>query len=214
MFTGIIQDIGLITKIQKKEDFIHIKINSSLLTNKCKRGDSIAVNGICLTITKKDGNTFAAEAVKQTVKTTTISYWSTNDKVNLETAVTPNTFLGGHIVQGHSDGVAEISAIKFFPNNTEYDLLLPKDLVKYCVIQGSIAINGVSLTIAKIESNKITVSIIPTTFKDTTIHLLKKTDQVNIEVDVFGKYIYNYLKQIHEPQKNIITKEFLIQHGF
>jgi riboflavin synthase len=196
MFTGIISHFG---KLQKKEKAVFIFTADDLLVKKLDAGTSIAINGICLTVLQKPtANIFSVEIMPETEKKTNMQYLQINDLVNLELPATPQTFLSGHIVQGHIDQISEILEIKPDDNSYIFTFSLPLSLNKYMVEKGSITINGISLTIISINKNSFTVGIIPHTWKNTMLHTAKKGNFVNIEVDVLAKYVekaQNYAKQ-------------------
>jgi len=187
MFTGIITNLG---KLQKKEKTIFTFTADNMLLKKLDKGASIAVNGICFTILQKPkGNSFSVEIMPETEEKTNIQYLQINDSVNLELPATADTFLSGHIVQGHVDQTVRIKNIKKVGNSYAFIFSLPSKLKKYMVKKGSITINGISLTIINIDKNSFSVGIIPHTWKNTMLSGAKIGDFVNIEVDVLAKYI-------------------------
>lgn len=188
MFTGIITHLGIL-KVSQGSTFI-FEAPSSFL-KKVTKGTSISVNGVCLTIASKiSKKTFLVELMPETLKRTTLGLLKKGSIVNLELPATPSTLLSGHIVQGHVDGVGIVKKISLQGNGKQLMISFPKDLKKYIVPKGSIAINGVSLTVIGTLDNTITLGIIPYTFKQTILHQLKVLDQVNIEVDILAKYIW------------------------
>lgn len=187
MFTGIITHTG---SLIKKENSIYTFKTSPSLIKKLDTGTSIAIDGACLTVSKiPSKNSFAVEAMPETLKKTTLGTLKVDDIVNLELPATPSTFISGHIVQGHVDGVGTVTKIKGGGNSRILTISFPKDLKKYIVSKGSVAINGVSLTVIKSSNNSFTVGIIPYTWEHTMFHQLKASDQVNIEVDILAKYL-------------------------
>jgi len=191
MFTGIIEHIGTITG----QDGVTYAIRAPKgIIAKLQKGTSIAINGICCTVVYKKGNDFAIEVMPETQKKTAISHLRRGSNVNLELPATPSTFLSGHIVQGHIDGVGRIKKIVSEGNGRLFTISIPKILSPYVVSKGSIALNGVSLTIIAAPRDEFTVGIIPFTRTHTTLGRLKKGDPVNIEVDILAKYIRSLMK--------------------
>ena len=194
MFTGIIEEIGQIKNIDNSKDFVRMSIIADEVLEDAKIGDSISINGTCLTVTSIDSSLFTVDIVKETLDKTNLKYLEKGNIVNLERAMKASGRFDGHIVQGHIEDVAEIVSIK---NNNDYcivTLALPKRLAKYCIYKGSIALNGVSLTIAKIDKNIIDIWLIPHTLKHTTFKDNQIGDYINVETDIVGKYIENFQK--------------------
>lgn len=206
MFTGIIEEIGKISSITKST----ITIKSKTVLEDAKLGDSIAVNGVCLTIVDLKKDEFTANISDETFKITNFSELKSGDFVNLERALTLSSRLGGHIVTGHIDTVGEIVSI--IDKNEFYDLSIKfdKNFENYVVKKGSITINGISLTIAEINNNTVSVAIIPHTFNNTILKTLKSKDSVNIEFDILAKYVEKNLS----TKNNSITINFLEENGF
>lgn len=206
MFTGIIEEIGEISSITKST----ITIKSKTVLEDAKLGDSIAVNGVCLTIVNLKKNEFTANVSEETFKITNFSELKSGDFVNLERALSLSSRLGGHIVTGHIDTVGEIVSI--IDKNEFYDLSVKfdKNFENYVVKKGSITINGISLTIADINNNTVSVAIIPHTFNNTILKTLKSKDSVNIEFDILAKYVEKNLS----TKNNSITMNFLEENGF
>ena len=188
MFTGIIREVGTIKKISRKKGNIIFLIESKKLLKTRKIGDSIAVDGVCLTIINIKKNLFETEAIPETLKRTTLSIRKTNDKVNLELPITEKEALEGHIVQGHVDDTGTVEDKKNEGNSKILKIQFPQHLKKYIALKGSIAINGVSLTISDLTKNTFNVSLIPHTLKNTNLGLLKKGNKVNLEVDILARY--------------------------
>lgn len=206
MFTGIIEEIGEISSITKST----ITIKSKTVLEDAKLGDSIAVNGVCLTIVNLKKDEFTANVSEETFKITNFSELKAGCLVNLERALTLGTRLGGHIVTGHIDTVGEI--ISIVDKNEFYDLSIKfdKSFENYVVKKGSITIDGISLTIADINNNIVSVAIIPHTFNNTILKTLKSKDSVNIEFDILAKYVEKNLS----TKNNSITMNFLEENGF
>ena len=202
MFTGIIESIGKINQIDKTGFGLGISISVlEKIFNEVKIGDSVSIDGVCLTVTEKiiSNNIICFDVVKETIDKTNLSNLELNDKVNIETAIKINESLGGHIVQGHIDTTGIINSIESIDENFILKILIDKKWLKYCIKKGSIAFNGISLTIADINDNYnnqsgiIMVSIIPHTWKNTNLQFKEKNDLINIETDFFGKYIEKLL---------------------
>ena len=192
MFTGIINHLGKI--VEKKGGKLSIASDKYLLKS-LQEGTSIAVNGICLTVTKHSSRDFSIDFIPETEKKTNIGSLSKNDLVNLELPATPGTFLAGHIVQGHVDDVGKVKEIIKKGNSRIFTFEINKKLSKYVVPKGSIAVNGISLTVIDVDKNNFSVGIIPYTLKNTMFHSIKTGDLVNIEVDVLAKYIEKLIKK-------------------
>ena len=189
MFTGIIEEIGKVSSIDKLDDMTKLTIKTSNILASSKIGDSISINGTCLTITSIKGKLFTSDIVKETIDRTNIQYLKTGDSVNLERAMRADSRFDGHIVQGHIEGVGKIEEIKHNKESIIIKIKIPDDLIKYCIQKGSIAINGTSLTIAMIKENLIDIWIIPHTLTHTTFGTINESDYVNIETDILAKYI-------------------------
>ncbi|WP_020497854.1 riboflavin synthase [Sciscionella marina] len=186
MFTGIVEEVGEIVELTDAPEQARIRIRGPLVTSDAAHGDSIAVNGVCLTVTELQDDTFAVDAVAETLHRSSLRKLATGVKVNLERAAAVGARLGGHIVQGHVDGTASYTGRD--PDGTT-SFALPRELNRYVVEKGSITVDGVSLTVVEVSDTEFTVALIPTTLADTTLGLLEPGDQVNIEVDVVAKYL-------------------------
>ena len=195
MFTGLVQDRGSVLTIEKSHDSARILI-STALGAQINIGDSISVNGVCLTAVKCDDATFVADVMVQTLRLTSLGSLTTGDPVNLELATRSDGRLGGHIVQGHIDGVAHVVAIEPGERWQKFVISLSPTLVKYIVNQGSITLDGVSLTVGEIDDEKheVTVWLIPETLAKTNLSTRKIGDSVNVEVDILAKYVERLLK--------------------
>ena len=192
MFTGIVEETGTIVSVQEHGDEARLlTIRGDVVLADARHGDSIAVSGVCLTVVDVEGNTFTADVMKQTLDHTTLGGKRAGDAVNLERAARVDSRLGGHIVQGHVDGVAPVVAISPSEHWTVVAIAPPAHLLRYLVPQGSVTLDGVSLTVASIDdaAGECTVSLIPTTLAATTLGGLEVGDHVNLEVDVLAKYV-------------------------
>jgi len=195
MFTGIIEDIGTIHKIDEKNDIHQYQIQTNTpFCNDVKLGDSIAINGVCLTAYKIQKDTFSVDVSQETQQCTTFCGQIRNKQVNLERAVTPTTRLGGHIVSGHIDGLGKLTKRVDHDNETILWFETPADLVKYIAVKGSICIDGVSLTVNRIKGSQHCVTIIPHTLQNTTLNSLQLGNMVNIEVDLLARHIEQLIK--------------------
>ena len=197
MFTGLIAELGTVAAISKGETSAVFTINAPSLISEIKLGDSVAVNGVCLTATNISGNTFMADVMVQTLSLTSLSQIIVNSPVNLELAAQLNARMGGHMVQGHVDGVATVVGLTPGEKWAQFDIKVPDHLTKYIVNQGSICLDGVSLTVGEISdsNNVLTVWLIPETLERTNLSSKKPGDLINIEVDVLAKYVERLLSQ-------------------
>jgi riboflavin synthase len=195
MFTGLIGELGLISAIEKGESSAVFTINAPQLISQISVGDSVAVNGVCLTATAISGTTFTADVMIQTLSLTSLSQVSVDSPVNLELAAQLNSRLGGHMVQGHVDGVAKVVGLTPGDKWAQFDITVPPHLAKYIVNQGSICLDGVSLTVGSIDdsNNVVTVWLIPETLEATNLSSKSAGDLVNVEVDVLAKYVERLL---------------------
>jgi riboflavin synthase len=195
MFTGLIAELGSITSIEKSESSAVFTINAPKLISQISVGDSVAVNGVCLTATAISGTTFTADVMVQTLLLTSLGQLSVASSVNLELAAQLNSRLGGHMVQGHVDGVAKVVGLTPGDKWAQFDITVPAHLAKYIVNQGSICLDGVSLTVGSIDdsNNVVTVWLIPETLAATNLSTKSAGDLVNVEVDVLAKYVERLL---------------------
>ena len=191
MFTGLITEVGTIASITHGDESAVIVIQAPATVAGVALGDSIAVNGVCLTATAITDSTFTADVMVQTLSLTSLGGYAVGDRVNLELAATLEHRMGGHMVQGHVDGVATVASIQDGPKWQEFTVELREHLMKYVVAQGSICIEGVSLTVGALndENNQVTVWLIPATLEKTNLSTKKVGDALNIEVDVLAKYV-------------------------
>ena len=194
MFTGIVEELGRIAHIESLPDAAKLKIEGALVVSDVKAGDSIAVNGVCLTVVDLGANYFTADVMAETLNRSSLSKVAIGSKVNLERAARIDARIGGHLVQGHVDAVASVLAIEPNVHWTLIRFTLPVDLAKYLVEKGSITVDGVSLTIIEAGSDYFSVSLIPTTLEHTTLGGLTVGDIVNLEVDVIAKYVERLMK--------------------
>jgi riboflavin synthase len=191
MFTGLVEALGKVIKIEKGESSAIFTIDGGSLISQVKLGDSVAVNGVCLTATSVTPTTFTADVMVQTLSLTSLSQLGVESPVNLELATVVDGRMGGHIVQGHVDGVAKVISLTSGDKWARFDIEIPEALGKYIVNQGSIAVDGVSLTVGEIDDakNLVTLWLIPETLERTNLSAKKSGDLVNIEVDILAKYV-------------------------
>lgn len=192
MFTGIVEDLGTVTALEQLPDAARLTVASAVLAD-VEAGDSVAVNGVCLTAAALVDGGFTADVMRETLTRTGIGTLAAGDRVNLERAVTPMTRLGGHLVQGHVDGVATVAGRRPAEHWEEVDVEVPAELARYVVAKGSVALDGVSLTVARIDGGRLTVSLIPETLARTTLGLRQVGEPLNLEVDVVAKYVERLL---------------------
>lgn len=211
MFTGIIESTGNIKDIGRKGEDARLEIDTPMNLDDVMIGDSIAVSGACLTVTELRGTGFIADVSAETLGKTTLKAMKRGDPVNLEKALKLNSFLGGHLVLGHVDGIGNICDRFEKSNSIILGVEIDANLSKYVVEKGSITIDGVSLTVNRCEKNRLYVNIIPHTARATTLESKKVRDPVNIETDILGKYIE---KLLHPDKETGITMDFLSEHGF
>ena len=212
MFTGIVEDVGLVKVLQKNRGCMKITVVSSKIVSDVKLGDSIAVNGVCLTVTNYNERELTMDVMPETVKATNLDVLAVGDPVNLERAMPANGRFGGHFVSGHVDGIGKILRKRPLANAVYIDVELAEELIDYCIQKGSITIDGTSLTLFAVEKNSVTVSLIPHTYKETVLGMKNVGAHVNIETDLVGKYIMNQLQR--GQVTSTITKDYLHQHGF
>ncbi len=194
MFTGIIEELGVVKSIEKQTDALRITVEGPLVVSDIKRGDSIAVSGTCLTAVEHDNASFTADVMLETLKRTSLDGIKVGDPVNLERAMTAATRFGGHVVQGHVDGVGEIISRESSENWEWLRIRIPAELIKYVVLKGSITIDGVSLTVNEVGEDFIGLSLIPETLEKTTLGSKAIGARVNIEADVMAKHIERLLE--------------------
>lgn len=216
MFTGIIEEIGKIKNIRHGSLSSIITVEANTVTKGTNLGDSIAVNGVCLTVVKISDNFFDADVMAETLRHSNLRSIQKGDLVNLERAMSANGRFGGHIVAGHVDNIGKISNLKKEDNAVWVTIECSSDLLKYIVYKGSVALDGISLTVADVTENSFSVSVIPHTRQETTLLTKKIGDEINIECDVIGKYVENMLKfkeKDNKPKSNI-NMGFLSENGF
>jgi riboflavin synthase len=214
MFTGIIEEVGRVTSISNEHDNRRLTVSSSRLAKELKKGDSVAVSGVCLTAVEITSKSFGADLAEETWNRTSFSRIKQGALVNLELPMRADGRFGGHIVQGHVDGTGKFLALNEIPgaNNYWLHIEIPPELARYVIFKGSLSIEGISLTVAKIEGTQVTVAIIPHTTEMTNLKSLKPGDPVNLEVDMIAKYVEKRMQG--DSANPSITIERLVREGF
>ncbi|WP_416827120.1 riboflavin synthase [Ectobacillus polymachus] len=212
MFTGIVEEIGTIASVQRSGMAIRMNISAKQVLEDVQNGDSIAVNGICLTVVSYTPSSFTVDVMPETIKATSLQAAKNGSHVNLERAMVSNGRFGGHFVSGHIDGTGTIIAKHHEANAVYYKIEISRHLLRYCIQKGSIAIDGTSLTIFKIDNNSITISLIPHTLNYSVLGHKEVGEIVNIECDLVGKYIERFITK--PPENSSITTSFLQDNGF
>ena len=195
MFTGIVEELGTVVALEDQGDALRLSVQGPVVVEDAALGDSISVSGCCLTVASRDGDVFTADVMRETLLKTSLGALAPGSRVNLERAVTPTTRLGGHVVQGHVDGVGTIEAREPSEHWEVVAVSLPADLARYLVPKGSVTVDGVSLTVVDVDDaqGRFTVSLIPETLARTTLGSKRVGDPVNLEVDVIAKYVERLL---------------------
>jgi len=214
MFTGIIEEVGRVASIKTKGEQRRLTVSCSKLLPELKQGDSVSVSGVCLTAVEITKNSFAADLAQETWRRTSFSGLQKDASVNLELPMRASGRFDGHVVQGHVDGVGTVIDLKPIPDGNDYwlNLNVPSELTRYIVSKGSLAIEGISLTVAAIEGTQVRVAIIPHTFEATNLRSLKPGDPVNLEVDVIAKYLEKMMAGERAPSSITLVK--LVRAGF
>ena len=189
MFTGLVEEIGVIQELEQLDDAVRIAVRAPKVTEDAAPGDSIAVDGVCLTVVDSVDGTFTADVMRETLDRSRLGTYKPGSRVNLERALAAGQRMGGHIVQGHVDGVAEVVSRTPSEHWEVVRFTLPERLERYVVEKGSIAVNGTSLTVSAVGEGYFEISLIPTTLRDTTAGALAPGDPVNLEVDIVAKYV-------------------------
>ena len=211
IFTGLVEEKGIIRGIRKGPVSVFLNIES-LFCNELEIGESVAVNGVCLTVTENSSTTFSADVMAETLDKTNLGLLKNGDQVNLERALKIGSRLGGHFVTGHVDAVGKIIEKQQRGIATEIIIEIPSELEQYLLSQGSIALDGASLTVAELQNGSFKVSLIPHTLEATTLGLKKTGDLINIEVDILGKYVRSLMGKMEESKG--VSVGLLAEHGF
>ena len=217
MFTGIVEEIGIIEEVKRGQHSAVLKIRAEKVLEDVHLGDSIAVNGVCLTVTSFGGNVFSADVMHETLDRSSLKGMTKGKKVNLERAMAADGRFGGHIVAGHVDGTGTIAGIQKDDNAVWFTVKTSPEVLYYIVEKGSITIDGISLTVAAVGRDSFQVSTIPHTLAVTTLGLRREGDIVNLENDIVGKYIEKFVRAPAPESDSAVgglTKEFLSKYGF
>jgi len=216
MFTGIIEATGKLTELTQNQGDLTVRVSSpNLDMGDVQLGDSIATNGVCLTVVEKFSDGFRADVSNETLKLTQFAQYKLGQTVNLEKALQPISRLGGHLVSGHIDGIATVVAISSNARATEYWLEAPSELMKYIPYKGSVAIDGISLTVNEIKDCQFKLTIVPHTAQETTIAEFKVGSKINLEVDQIARYLERLVLGAQEPaQSSTLTMNLLANAGF
>lgn len=213
MFTGIIEELGTVGQMDRRPDSIKLTIQAHKVLEGTQIGDSIAVNGVCLTVTSMTDSYFTADVMHETMRRSSLSDIKSGSRVNLERAMQVGGRLGGHIVSGHIDGVGHIARIAADGIARVITISIPKDMEPFIVEKGSIAIDGISLTVVSVGNSQFSVSIIPHTMANTTLIDKHPGAIVNLETDVIGKYVHSFTAA-HTGKRSGLTLETLLENGF
>lgn len=215
MFTGIVEEIGTVERIRRGRHSAVLTVRAEVVLEDTRIGDSIAVNGICLTVTAMSGRSFSADVMHETLDRSALAGLSPGAPVNLERAMPANGRFGGHMVAGHVDGVGRILRIRRDDTALWYTVAAEPELLRYVVEKGSIAIDGISLTVAKVTGRDFSISAIPHTAAHTSLARRREGDLVNLETDIVGKYVEKLLSPVPgQGEGNAITRDFLSRYGF
>lgn len=216
MFTGLVAELGTVQRLARQGNSYHLTVDAKKVLNNLKIGDSVAVNGACLTVVRMDEGGFTADVMPETVRLTNIGSLQPGSKVNLERTLRLCDGLDGHIVSGHVEGLGTIAEQRTEGIAVVVTIATPYELLKYIIKKGSIAIDGISLTVTEVTDTSFSVSLIPHTAKETTLGFKKVGDSVNLETDILGKYVERMLtwKQKQEKQADTLDKNMLLENGF
>lgn len=216
MFTGIVEELGKIAEVKILPDSALLTIEGSKILEGTQIGDSIAVNGVCLTVTKLGSNLFTADVMLETLNKTNLRECTRGSRVNLERALQLSTRLGGHLVSGHVDGVGTIQKITQVGIAKVYEFKAPESIIRFILPKGSISIDGISLTVVDVLPQGFSVSLIPHTRQETTLGIKGVGSTVNLENDIIGKYVARFLEKQDGPKdpKKDLSMSFLAEHGF
>ncbi|MBI5750009.1 MAG: riboflavin synthase [Nitrospinae bacterium] len=214
MFTGLIEEVGVVKEISNKGDNLRLVITASIIMDDISMGSSIAIDGTCLSVVKYTNKTFEVDVSEETVKKTTIGGFKSGRKVNLERALKVGSRLGGHFVTGHVDGIGKITKFDKAVDGAYLNIKAPEDTIKYMVYKGSVAIDGISLTVANVDSDSITIALIPHTIEMTNLKEKSIGEKVNIECDIIGKYIERFVNLTTDTKHSTLNTDFLKEHGY
>lgn len=217
MFTGIVEEIGILSRIERGHSFCQLAVSARKILDDCKEGDSISINGACLTVTQRQSGGFTADVMAETMRRTNLGNLKAGDKVNLERSLRPGDRLGGHIVAGHVDEVGTIVELRQQDVATVMTVGVSEPLMKYIAVKGSVCVEGVSLTVTDVSGSNFQAWLIPFTKENTILGLKRVGDVVNIEVDMLARYVerlMSYREGSSAPISSSVNQEFLKTHGF
>src|ERR1044071_2132949 len=214
IFTGLIIEVGRVRRVDRRSDGAFIVIEAKRVLEGTRIGDSISINGVDLTVIEMGADFFSSDASLETLKRSTLGRLQTGSRVNLERALAVGERLGGHMVQGHVDGTGELASITPEGNAYRMRFTFPRELGRYIAMKGSIAVDGISLTVAGLGDDWFEVAIIPHTWRETSLSDLKSGDRVNLEVDVLAKYVERLMTHAEETRESKLTLEYLIERGY
>jgi len=217
LFTGIIEEVGILKNKYSSKDSFQLEIGTKKVVKDLTRGESIAVNGVCLTVISYTDSSFTADVMPETLRKTNLEVIKQGNKLNLELPLKPEDFMGGHLVSGHIDGIGIVNRVQPEENAKILEVEFDSELNKFMVDKGSVALNGVSLTVMELSKNMLKVSLIPETMSQTNLKFINPGEKVNIETDLIGKYVVklwdNYRNKDFNPNSKI-DKNFLEEKGF
>ena len=217
MFTGLIEGLGKLVKAEPRGNDMRLTIEASFEVDGFQIGESVSVDGVCLTVVSWEAKTFSVDVSQETLSRTILSQRQRGDEVNLERALRLGDRLGGHLVNGHVDGRARVTGRKRRGDSWVFQFDVPAELSRYIIEKGSVAVNGVSLTVNACDEGSFEVNIVPHTAQMTTVERLRVGDEVNIEVDIIGKYVEKFVRDMQEgdsPSTSKVDRGFLAKHGF
>ena len=214
MFTGLIEGTGKLVKIETRGKDMLLSIEAGFELDGLAEGESVSVDGVCLTVVSWNERTFTAEVSQETLSRTTISRLRLGDQVNLERALRLGDRLGGHLVNGHVDGKARVILRKKRGDSIVFAFEVAPELARYLIEKGSVAVDGVSLTINRCDERSFEVNLVPHSARVTNLGNLKVGDQVNLEVDVIGKYVEKFVRNMQKSTSDVVDADFLAKHGF
>jgi riboflavin synthase len=217
MFTGLVEGTGKLTKIEPRGKDMRLTVQAAFELDRLELGESVSVDGVCLTVVSWEGSTFTVDVSQETLSRTTLAKRKMGDEVNLERALKLGDRLGGHLVNGHVDGTARVTKLQKRGESWVFQFEIPAELSRYLIEKGSVAVDGVSLTVNRCDDNSFDVNVVAHTAAVTTMRSLAVGDEVNIEVDLIGKYVEKFVRNIsknNSPEDKGVDRELLAKHGF
>lgn len=212
MFTGLIEEVGRLKRLTRTGEGVNLTIEAKKTLEGMNIGDSIAINGICLTVTDIGRSEFSLQAVSETIRNSTASKWNVGEKINLERAMKVSDRLGGHIVQGHVDGMGTVEAINMGELSITLKISASSEVLRYVVKKGSICVEGISLTVAEVDDKSFSVAIIPHTWQNTNLNVLTRGSKVNLETDILARYVEKFMSE--NKAGSGLTEDALRNAGF